>query len=44
MEIGLGQGPGMIKMFERTGSFKLVKTLSDKNDNIRAISFKKVDA
>lgn len=44
MEIGLGQGPGMIKMFERSGNFKLVKTLSDKNDNIRAISFKKVDA
>lgn len=44
MEVGLGQGPGMIKMFERTGSFELVETLSDKNDNIRAMSFKKVES
>lgn len=43
MEIGLGQGPGMIKMFERSGNFKLVETLSDKNDNIRAIRFKRVN-
>lgn len=44
MEVGLGQGPGMIKMFERTGIFKLVKTLADKNDNIRAMSFQKVQS
>ncbi len=42
IEVGLGQGPGMIKMFERSGNFSLVETLSDKNNNIRAIRLKKV--
>ena len=37
MEIGLGQGNGVIKMFERTGFFTFLESLSDHNGNIRAI-------
>lgn len=37
IEIGLGQGEGMIKMFERTGNFKLDSVKKDANGNIRSL-------
>jgi len=40
-EVGLGQGPGILKMIERTGNFQFIESLSDKDNNIRAIRVKK---
>lgn len=42
VEIGLGQGSGIIKMFERTEFFTLVETLADHSGNIRAIRMRKI--
>lgn len=44
LEVGLGQGLGVIKMFERTGVFSLVETLADEQGNIRAIRMRRIEA
>lgn len=41
-EVGLGQGPSMVKQLEKNKNFDSIQTIKDFSDNIRAICVKRI--